>query len=326
MVTHRALRVGAVTLAAAALAGLATAALLDATASGASKFHAVSYHFRTLDNRGDLTFNELLGINNKLVIAGYFGSGATGHPSHAYLLVPPRYGQRDYRNLDFPGPAQTQVNGLNDHGVYVGFGLGQDGAFGWYAMNGVSHEVNFAARDQPHQGARVDELLGVNNDDVAVGFYVDASGNAHGYEYDIGTHSFSAVTESGAKYLVAAAINNRGEVAGFYFTNPGTSHAVGFIRYRDGTSVDLRAPGACSTWAMGVNDTDEVVGVYTPCGRSTATAMDGFTWTPQAGFATVNDPDGVGTTTINGVNDDGDLVGSYTTDHGKITNGMLATP
>jgi hypothetical protein len=322
MVTHRALRVGVVTLAVAALASLATAALPSATALGASKLHAMSYHFRTLDNRRDLTFNVLEGINNKLVIAGDFGSSA----SHAYLLFPPRYGQRDYRNLDFPGSAQTQVNGLNDHGVYVGFGIGHVGAFGWYAMNGVFHEVNFAARNQPPQGSRTDELVGVNNDDVAVGFYADASGNAHGYEYDIGTHSFSAVTEPGAKYLVAAAINNRGDVAGFYFTNPGTSHAVGFIRYRDGTSVDLRAPGACSTWAMGVNDTGEVAGFYTPCGQPTATAMDGFTWTPQAGFTTVNDPDGVGTTTINGVNDDGDLVGSYTTDHGKITNGMLATP
>ena len=73
------------------------------------------------------------------------------------------------------------------------------------------------------------------------------------------------------------------------------------------------------------NDTGEVVGVYTPCGRPAAT-MDGFTWTPQAGFTTVNYPNGAGTTTIQGVNDDGDLVGCYTTDHGKITNGMLATP
>lgn len=67
------------------------------------------------------------------------------------------------------------------------------------------------------------------------------------------------------------------------------------------------------------------MGVYTPCGRSTA--LDGFTWTPQTGFATVNDPNGVGTTTTtDGVNDAGDLVGYYTTGHDDITNGMLAHP
>lgn len=323
MFTRRAGRLGAVALAAAALAGLATAAILSATASGASKTHAMNYHFRTLDNQRDPTFNELLGINNKLVVAGYFGSGATGHPSEGYLLFPPRYDQRDYNDLDFPGSPQTQVTGLNDHGVYVGFGfgVGRDVTFGWYAKNGVFHEVHFPTGNQVDQ---LGELLGVNNDDVAVGFYVDGSGTTRGFEYNIGTHRFSIVTESGAKYLVATASNNRGDVVGFYYTKPNTSHAVGFIRYRDRTSVKLAAPGACSTEALGVNDTDEVVGVYTPCGRSTA--LDGFTWTPQAGFTTVNDPNGVGTTTIEGVNDAGDLVGYYTTDHGDITNGMLATP
>jgi hypothetical protein len=319
MFTHRAGRLGAVALTAATLAGLATAALLGVMASGASKPHAVSYHFRTLDNYRDLTFNELLGINNELVIAGYFGSGATGHPSQGYLLSPPRYGQRDYSTLDFPRSVQTQITGLNDHGVYVGIGFGgPDAAFGWYAKNGVFHEVHFPP------GNQIDEMLGVNNDDVAVGYYVDGSGNTHGFEYNIGTHRFSIVTEPGAKYLAVAASNNRGDVAGFYYTKPDTMRAVGFIRYRDRTSVKLTAPGACSTEALGVNDTDEVVGVYSPCGRSTT--LDGFTWTPQSGFTTVNDPNGVGSTTIDGVNDAGDLVGYYTTDFSAITHGMLATP
>lgn len=69
-------------------------------------------------------------------------------------------------------------------------------------------------------------------------------------------------------------------MAGFYSTKPSTNRAVGFIRYRNRTSVMLTVPGACSTEALGVNDTDEVVGAY----------------------------------------------GYYTTDHGHITNGMLATP
>src|SRR5579863_5822457 len=316
MFPHRAGWLAVVALAVAA----ATAAILDATASGASKPHAVSYRFRTLDNHRDVTFNELLGINDELVIAGYFGSGATGHPNEGYLLFPPQYDQGDYRNLDFPGSAQTQVTGLNDHGVYVGFGFGagRHVTFGWYAKNGVFHEVNFPTGNQADQ---LGELLGVNNDDVAVGFYIDGSGNNHGFEYNIGTHRFSIVTESGARSLVAAAGNNRGDVVGFYYTKPNSSHAVGFIRYRDRTSVKLTAPGACSTDALGVNDKDEVVGVYTPCGRSTA--LDGFTWTPQAGFTTVNDPNGVGTTIIDGVNDAGDLVGYYTTGHDDITNGML---
>jgi hypothetical protein len=53
--------------------------------------------------------------------------------------------------------------------------------------------------------------------------------------------------------------------------------------------------------------------------------MHGFTWTPQRGFRTVDDPHGVGTTTINGVNDFGQLVGFYVGANGN-TDGLLAAP
>jgi len=46
---------------------------------------------------------------------------------------------------------------------------------------------------------------------------------------------------------------------------------------------------------------------------------------PDGGFVSVDDPNGVGTTTINGVNDAGDLVGFYLDAAGN-TDGFLATP
>jgi hypothetical protein len=66
------------------------------------------------------------------------------------------------------------------------------------------------------------------------------------------------------------------------------------------------------------------VGAYTDGSGNLATTH-GFTWTPQAGFAKVDDPQGPGATTINGVNDHGDLVGFYTDSAGN-TDGMLARP
>jgi hypothetical protein len=329
MFTYRSARPGAVALAAVALAGattLAVAAPAGAATSRASKPHAVTYHFRTLNNDHDLTFNQLLGIDNLGLIAGYFGSGAAGHPNKGYLLLPPLYDQRSYSNQNFPGSVQTQVTGLNDLGVYVGFwsntniGVGSDANFGWYAEDGVFHEVNYPT-SSPASPA-IDQLLGVNDLDIAVGFYMTSSMATFGYEYNIRTHKFSSV-EPGLTNVTAAAINNLGDVAGFY-TNQSSGQQDGFLLRADGQFTDLAAPGACTTSALGVNDSDEVVGVYVPC--SNPNALDGFTWTPRAGFTTVNDPNGVGTTTINGVNDAGDLVGFYTTDNGNITNGMLATP
>jgi hypothetical protein len=51
----------------------------------------------------------------------------------------------------------------------------------------------------------------------------------------------------------------------------------------------------------------------------------GFTWIKRDGFLAVDDPHGKGTTTINGVNSAGDLVGFYTDKTGN-TDGFLAIP
>jgi len=322
-------------------AGLATGALVVAGTTmgtaGAVAVHAgartatatvtakTGYQFRTLDNDHDVTFNQLLGINSSGVIAGYFGSGAAGHPNKGYTLDSP-YGQGHYRGENYPGSVQTQVTGLNDKGVTVGFWSNQNNAnnvnpnFGFYDVNGDFHEADYPASDPA--SPPVDQLLGVNDHDVAVGFYTDANGNNHGYEYNIRSGRFSTVTYQDAS-LTAAAINDRGDVAGFY-TNPGSGNTDGFIKVRNQTFIDLAVSGASSTMALGVNNSDEVVGTYT-VGSGSSAVMHGFTWTPQHGFRTVDDPHGVGTTTINGVNDFGQVVGFYVDANGN-TDGFLATP
>src|ERR1700678_2891344 len=78
----------------------------------ASASQAAGYQILTLNDDRDLTFNQLLGINNEGVIAGYFGSGAKGHQNKGYKLQPP-FAQDDFANENFPGSVQTQVTGLN---------------------------------------------------------------------------------------------------------------------------------------------------------------------------------------------------------------------
>ena len=121
--------------------------------------------------------------------------------------------------------------------------------------------------------------------------------------------------------LTATAVNNYGDVAGFYAKGTQTD---AFLRLHGGRFITLAVPGASMTQAFGVNDRDEVVGAYTVGSGSTA-VLHGFTWRPGHGFSTVDDPHGVGTTTINGVNDRGVLVGFYVDGAGN-TDGMIATP
>jgi hypothetical protein len=216
--------------------------------------------------------------------------------------------------------------------VTVGFWSNSNNAnqvnanFGFYSSGGRFRTVNFPTGD--NASPQVDQLLGVNNSDVAVGFYTNGQGSNRGYEYNIGTRTFTRVLVPGAPggqagpSLTAAAINNYGDVAGFYAET--SSQTDAFLRLHGGQFITLAVPGATMTQAFGVNDRDEVVGAYT-VGTGSSAAMHGFTWRPGHGFSTVDDPHGVGTTTINGVNDAGELVGFYVDGAGN-TDGMIALP
>jgi hypothetical protein len=325
---HTSLRRLSVTIAAAGALATTAAFAVAGPADASPASPAASYHFQTLDNHADLTFNQLLGINNDDVIAGYFGSGAQGHPNKGYELWTPD----TYQNENVPSSVQTQVTGLNDEGVTVGFWSTMNTAsmtnnnFGFYSLNGSFHNVNFPTGD--NASPQVDQLLGVNDHDVAVGFYTNGQGSNRGYEYNIYSHKFTRVLVPGAPggqagpSLTAAAINNYGDVAGFY--NQTSSLVDAFLRLHDGHFITLAVPGAATTQAFGVNDNDEVVGTYTTGSGSSAQTY-GFTWQPGHGFTTISDPHGIGTTTINGVNDHGDLVGFYTDSAGN-TDGMLVQP
>lgn len=327
---RRYFRAARIALAAAAPVVAAGAA---ATPSLANAQGASNYQFRTIDNQRDPTFNQLLGINQDGLIAGYFGSGAMGHPNKGYLLLV-RHGQARYLNENWPQSAQTQVTGLNDRGVTVGFWSSTNNG-GTTPVNDnrafVSVRGAFIDGDFPTDNPAsppVDQLLGVNDNNVAVGFYNDGAGNTHAYTFDIRRNRFNEVTPSGITNPTGAAINNRGDIAGFGTDATGDAskgQIVGYLLRRDGRVTILNVPGSSQTQALGINDRDEVVGVY-QVGTGDNAMTHGFTWTPWGGFQTgVDDPAGVGATTINGVNDHGQLVGFYTDADGN-TDGLLANP
>jgi hypothetical protein len=295
------------------------------TPSGRPPVTQAAYTYSLLDDARDKTFNQLLGINNLGHIVGYYGSGAAGHPYRAYILRPP-YDLGKYQLVSAPGAVQTQLTGLNEQGVQVGFWSPQNNAnmadanTGFYVDNGGFRSVSFPATDNAKPA--INQLLGVNDHDIAVGFYTDSRGLRHGYRYNIASGKFAPVTVPGGISVIAASISDGGAVAGFFTTSKGVTS--GFLLESTGHLVVLNAPHATLTQALGVSDSGEVVGDYRVGGGSHA-ATHGFTWTQKRGFTTVDDPAGPGATTVSGVNDVGDLVGFYVDSSGH-TNGFLATP
>lgn len=294
------------------------------TAAQIANGKASGFQVLTLNDRRDITFNQLLGINNDGVIAGYFGSGNGGHPNKGYQLRAP-YAQGDFSNENVPGSAQTQVTGLNDEGVTVGFFSTQNAAtpaadnnFGFWSFRGRFHEVNFPTRY--NSSPPVNQLLGVNDNGWTVGFYNDSKGNAHGYAYNLESGRFKPVTVRGATSLTAAAVNNFSTIAGFYTNAAGATD--GFVKWVNGHVATLAVPGAAMTQAFGINDNGEVVGTYT-VGTGNNAVTHGFTWW-NGKFTTVNYP-AASSTALNGVNDEGDTVGFYTDAAGN-TDGFVGLP
>jgi hypothetical protein len=301
------------------LTGGASALGLAATAAHAAT-SSTTYTFTTLDNQKDPTFNQLLGINRHNVIAGYFGSGVAGHPNKGYLLDPP-YGQANYADENFPGSAQTQVTGIDNKGNTAGFWVNQAGTNrGFVEWNGVFQ--SFTDPHAPKIKGAVTQLLGINNAGVAVGFYNDAAGNSHAFQVNQATGVFTAIRIPGDVSTLATGINNLGDIVGFGTDASGVTtswllHAGHLIAYQH--------PGGSGTTALGINDHDEIVGSY----LDGAGLLHGFTLKsplgPVSRWQKIDDPNGVGSTVVNGLNNAGDLVGFYT-DAADNTDGMLATP
>jgi hypothetical protein len=320
---RRAARVRGVTgaaVAAAAVAGsLALGGVAQAATATGHRAVAAAYTFTTLDDQADPTFNQLLGINSHNVIAGYFGSGAAGHPNKGYLLGPP-YGQGNYVNENFPGSAQTQVTGIDDLGNTSGFWVNPSGTNrGFVEWNGV-----FASYTNPHTPkakGSVNQLLGINNAGTAVGFYNDAKGNSHAYQLNQATGVFTAIHVPGVS-TVATGINKAGDIVGFATDSSGVTSS--WLK-TGATTIAYQFPGGSDTQAFGISNKNQIVGSYLD-GSGT---LHGFVLTspmgPTSHWQSIDDPNGVGSTVVNGINGAGDLVGFYTDAAGN-TDGMLATP
>ena len=298
--------------------------LLAAAACGlmASAASAQTFSFSTLDNPGDPTFNQLLGINDSGKIVGYFGSGMAGHPNIGYEIAPP---YTSYKPNMQPGSVQTQATGINNSGLTTGFwsdtNTGTDANFA-FLRTPVGKNFSYLSVINPLTASTplVSQALGVNNKDLVAGFYNDVNGNSHGYTYNISTAAYTPVTISGAVSVAATGINDSGVVSGFYVTAKKTT--VGFVKNASGGVVThFTVPHTTFTQLLGVNNEGVAVGFY----MDSTNTPHGLYYTPSTGaWSEVNDPNGAMGTVVNGINNKNQLVGFYTDAAGNV-HGMIVT-
>jgi PEP-CTERM motif-containing protein len=292
--------------------------------------HAAGYSFETINDPAQppfmgTTFTNLMGItSNGDTIPGFYGSGQAGDPNTGFVLTLP---SKTFTPDNFPAMPQTQITAVNGNGTtFTGYtyptnlGVPFDFQFGFYEKGGAFTMVNNPKTPDCSVSGACDsgvitenQLIGVNNSDLAVGFYNDRHGNSHGYTFDIATNTFSAdINDPLAVSTVTAAINNSGEIAGS-FTD------AGFID-NGGVFSTVDPAGSTTTQLLGLNDNGLADGFAVIGGVQHGLLFDSLTDT-----FTILDPAGSTATTLNGINDRGEVVGFFVDAAGN-TDGALGTP
>ena len=291
-----------------------------------------------LDNPGDPNFNQLLGINDGRVIAGYFGDG-TMVPNNGYVLVPRNhYSVENFTHLPSGDSAsQTQAIGINNKPLVDVVGFYTDNAtgftHGFLDSNGVQSTLDDPAGSPPNVKAPVQNLLGINDFGKAAGFWTDAAGHEHGFVVQINAQAVSSsrfieippADFPGAVATQASDITDRDNVCGFWTDANGNNHGFfGRLGSRPATfNVTIDGMAAMSTSPFGCNNQGDVVGSFT----DSSGAVHGFIWSHgrfrrvDATGSSQTAAFGVAGTLINGINDQGDIVGFFS--DGKKVNGFV---
>ncbi|HLK60873.1 MAG TPA: hypothetical protein VKU00_30190 [Chthonomonadaceae bacterium] len=291
--------------------------VLPALSQGANR------NFATVDPPVPFLFNFPLGINNHGDITGFYVS--PDFSIHGYV-----YSNGVFQPVQVPGALMTGCAGINDEGVISGTYFDTMGfQHGYLSVNG-----HFTTIDVPGaaQTTGIDFENGpglgtatalINNANAFVGQYADLLGVSHAYLHSHGT--FTTIDAPNALALPGAgtnafSVNNGNEVAGVYYTlDPQPVH--GFV-FSGGvfTLVDVpSAGGTFGTQANGINDLEDVVGVFSD-------SMDnGHGFLMHGGAYTQIDYPNMPYTECHAINNNRVITGSYEDAFG-ITHGFISTP
>ncbi len=272
---------------------------------------AQSYSFTTVNDPSGASapFTQLLGINNSMVVAGY----QNFINNKGFVLTLPG----TFTPENYPNSTMTQVIGINNSVTTSGFYVDTNSV-----THGFYHTSNGTFTNVDFPGTPFNQLLSQNDHQQAAGYYSLSSNNStpdFPYVYDEVGGIFEVITIPGAVGgAQATGINNSGEVCGFFIDTNQVNH--GWL-LNAGVFLQLDYPNSTSTQALGVNNNGQVVGSYMDAGGLT----HGFLYTVSSGqYVNIDDPSGVGTTVVNGINDAGAIVGFFGTP--PVNSGFVGTP
>lgn len=288
-----------------ALSGVMTAVLvLTAVASASAQPGAYTY---TKINVPGSVYTEATGVNNSGHVVGTY-QDTTGR-THGFV-----YNGTTYTTIDFPNSNYNYVFGVNAAGQMVG-GYSVSNPLGVYHgflyHNGVFTEFDYPQRETDGRG--------INNLGQIVGIYNQGFGTPdHGFLKD--GENYTSLDYPGAAKTYTFGINDHGVITGTWVD------ALNRLRgywYHGGLYTALNFPGASQTYIGGVNNSHTIAG-WSMQGTTLKTS---FVLTTLASFRSFSVPfAGATATQARAINDNGQVVGTYTSPDCPRFCGFIATP
>jgi probable HAF family extracellular repeat protein len=195
------------------------------------------------------------GINNSNAVVGWY-LDTNGLPA-SFM-----YANGTMTPIAYPKGTSTEANGINDNGWIVGTYLDKSGLqHGFYWDTAKYHAITV-------KGATTTTAWAINNSNVITVYTTDSSG----YPVDgylLTGKKLTVVDVPGYTQNALHGIDNNGDLCYTVFDSSENRHGV-LYQASTGTFTQFDDPkGVDGTRADGMNDSQEMVGRYTPSGGST---------------------------------------------------------
>jgi hypothetical protein len=322
---------GAVSLALVALAACsaptssnASFRALPGIADTVSRKGVIDYSFLTIDNPNSPN-THITGMNSLGKVVGYYGTGTASDPAIGFVSVPP---YTKFTRIIYPGGTKvldtyptTVTNGYSIGGYFTNEFFNGDQTWMFYRHG--DNYVDFRDHKDTQRPGMFDALLGLNDSNTAVGYYVDTNGNDQPIHADFPYKDWNQFNPPDYQSAEATGISGRGYVSGWEVTKGGTTQGWMF----NGLTYEvIQYPYATSTEALSLSWAPAVAGQYVDTSGNT----HGFVLL-HAGQAkakqvweTIDEPNAAGGTVVTAINQHNDIAGWYVDSKGNY-EGFVAT-
>jgi hypothetical protein len=239
------------------------------------------------------------------------------------MIYPANAQEVTYIIFDPPGSTVTRPTSINAQGAITGTSNAQNSPGFLRAPDGSfttfdAPDGSFTTFDAP--GATFTFPASINRVGTIAGSYTDANFVAHGFlrSPDGTITTFDPPGSRGDPFgpgSGAAAMNDAGEITGSYQSNT-TIH--GFLRSRHGTFTTFDPPGSVGTFPASINAEGAITGTY-----SDGQNIHGFLRARDRTITTFDVPGPSSNPNPIGINQAGEIAGSYLDPQGNYSHGFL---